>query len=53
VRHEPESTTCSCGCELKRIGEDISEKLAYEPGVFTVGWSGTSAASGCAPSARR
>jgi transposase len=36
VRHEPESTTCSCGCELKRIGEDISEKLAYEPGVFTV-----------------
>ena len=36
VHHEPESTTCSCGCELKRIGEDISEKLAYEPGVFTV-----------------
>jgi transposase len=36
VHHEPESKTCSCGCELKRIGEDVSEKLAYEPGVFTV-----------------
>ena len=38
-RHEPESTTCStpgCGCTLKRIGEDVSEKLDYAPGVFTV-----------------
>jgi transposase len=34
--HEPESTTCSCGCALKRIGEDVSEKLDYTPGVFTV-----------------
>ncbi len=23
-RHEPESTTCSCGCALKRIGEDVA-----------------------------
>jgi transposase len=25
-----------CGCALKRIGEDASEKLDYTPGVFTV-----------------
>ena len=35
-RHEPENTTCVCGCALKRIGEDVSEKLDYTPGVFTV-----------------
>ncbi len=36
IRHEPESTTCRCGCLMKRIGEDVAEKLDYEPGVFTV-----------------
>lgn len=36
IRHEPASTTCGCGCQLKRIGEDVSEKLDYTPGVFTV-----------------
>ena len=36
IHHEPESTTCSCGCALKRIGEDVAEKLDYAPGVFTV-----------------
>jgi transposase len=36
VRHEPENTTCSCGCALERIGEDVAEKLDYAPGVFTV-----------------
>ena len=36
IRHEPESTTCGCGCELKRIGEDVSEKLDYTPGTFAV-----------------
>ncbi|AQH05941.1 hypothetical protein A9R05_43910 (plasmid) [Burkholderia sp. KK1] len=36
IRHEPESTTCSCGCVLKQIGEDVAEKLDYQPGVFTV-----------------
>jgi len=36
IRHEPETRTCRCGCELKRIGEDVAEKLDYEPGVFTV-----------------
>jgi transposase len=36
VRHEPEHTVCRCGCALKRIGEDVSEKLDYTPGVFHV-----------------
>ena len=36
VQHEPERTQCSCGCSLERIGEDVSEKLDYTPGVFTV-----------------
>jgi transposase len=36
VHHEPERTVCSCGCEMKRIGEDVSEKLDYTPGVFHV-----------------
>lgn len=36
VRHEPDSLTCGCGCQLKRIGEDVAEKLDYVPGVFTV-----------------
>jgi transposase len=39
IRHEPESTTCTtpgCGCQLKRIGEDVAEKLDYVPGVFSV-----------------
>ena len=36
IHHEPESTTCSCGCQMKRIGEDVAEKLDYTPGVFTV-----------------
>jgi hypothetical protein len=36
VQHEPDSTTCQCGCQLKRIGQDVSEKLDYTPGLFTV-----------------
>jgi transposase len=36
INHDPDTTTCHCGCELERIGEDISEKLDYTPGVFTV-----------------
>lgn len=36
IRHAPQSTTCCCGCQMKRIGEDITEKLDYQPGVFTV-----------------
>src|SRR5690554_4541246 len=36
IHHEPENTQCRCGCQLKRIGEDVSEKLDYVPGEFTV-----------------
>ena len=36
IHHEVESTACGCGHALKRIGEDVSEKLDYVPGVFTV-----------------
>lgn len=36
VRHEPASTTCGCGGALRRIGEDVAEKLDYVPGTFTV-----------------
>jgi transposase len=35
-RHEPDSSVCNCGQPLKRIGEDVAEKLDYVPGVFTV-----------------
>lgn len=37
--HEPESTVCTapgCASQMKRIGEDVSEKLDYVPGVFCV-----------------
>ncbi|MAZ10989.1 MAG: IS66 family transposase [Sutterellaceae bacterium] len=36
IRHEPDSTLCKCGCQLKRIGEDVAEKLDYQPGTFSV-----------------
>ncbi len=36
VHHEPDSTVCACGCALKRIDEDVSEKLDYVPGVMRV-----------------
>ena len=36
IRHEPQSAVCGCGCALKRIGEDVAEKLHYTPGVFSV-----------------
>jgi transposase len=36
IHHEPDTTTCACGCTLQRIGEDVAEKLDYTPGVFTV-----------------
>jgi len=38
-RHEPESTRCTnagCTAPLQRIGEDVTEKLDYTPGVFSV-----------------
>lgn len=36
IHHEPDDVTCACSCQRVRIGEDISEKLDYMPGVFTV-----------------
>ena len=36
IHHEPDSITCGCGCQLKRVGQDLAEKLDYTPGVFTV-----------------
>lgn len=36
ICHEPDTTTCDCGCQMQRIGEDVSEKLDYEPGTFSV-----------------
>ena len=26
IHHEPDNTQCACGCQLQRIGEDVSEK---------------------------
>jgi transposase len=36
ICHEPQNTTCGCGEPMQRIGEDVAEKLDYQPGVFTV-----------------
>lgn len=36
IHHDPDSTTFGCGCQLAHIGDDISEKLDYEPGSFSV-----------------
>ena len=36
IRHEPDNTTCGCGQAMQRIGQDVAEKLDYQPGVFTV-----------------
>ena len=27
---------CGCGQAMQRIGQDVAEKLDYQPGVFTV-----------------
>jgi len=36
VHHEPQNTECACGCQMKRIGQDVAERLDYEPGTFSV-----------------
>lgn len=36
IYHEVESTACGCGNELKRIGEDVCEKLDIVPSTFRV-----------------
>jgi transposase len=53
--HELDATACTtpgCGCTLKRIGEDVSEKLDYTPGLFTVERNATFAANGRVRNAR-
>ncbi|MGS1117730.1 IS66 family transposase [Castellaniella sp. UC4442_H9] len=36
IRHEPHNATCTCGCQLKFVRDEVSEKLDYTPGAFTV-----------------
>ncbi|WP_237174075.1 IS66 family transposase [Paracandidimonas lactea] len=36
IRHDPASTDCACGCRLKFVRDEASEKLDYTPGVFSV-----------------
>src|SRR5690625_362024 len=36
IHHEPHDPTCSCGGQRQRIGEDVTEKLDYVPGVARV-----------------
>ena len=39
VLHEPADTTChapGCGQPMHRFGEDVAERLDYQPGVFSV-----------------
>ena len=36
VHHEPQNMACACGCQMKRIGQDVAERLDYEPGTFSV-----------------
>lgn len=36
VPHEPTDATCGCGQPMQRFGEDVAERLDYQPGVFSV-----------------
>jgi hypothetical protein len=36
VPREPPDTSCSCGRPMQRFGEDVAERLDYQPGVFSV-----------------
>ena len=36
IRHELETTTCACGSAMRHLGDDVSQKLDYVPGTFTV-----------------
>nr|WP_241878937.1 IS66 family transposase zinc-finger binding domain-containing protein [Psychrobacter sp. PraFG1]UNK05576.1 IS66 family transposase zinc-finger binding domain-containing protein [Psychrobacter sp. PraFG1] len=34
--HEPLTTVCDCGCQMKRIGEDKQDKLGIIPKQFYI-----------------
>jgi hypothetical protein len=55
VVHEPADTTCGCGQPMQRIGEDVAEKLDYQPAISRAcsPSSAMCAASGRAGAARR
>jgi transposase len=39
VLHEPADTIChspGCGQQMQRLGQDVAERLDYQPGVFSV-----------------
>jgi transposase len=36
IRHEPHDVNCPCGCRLKFVRNEVTEKLDYTPGTFTV-----------------
>ena len=36
IRHDPHDANCTCGCQLTLVREEITEKLDYTPGTFTV-----------------
>jgi Transposase and inactivated derivatives len=36
IRHDPKDKQCACGCQFKLLRDEVSEKLDYIPGVFTV-----------------
>jgi transposase len=33
---DPQNTDCGCGAPMQRIGQDVSERLDYVPGTFSV-----------------
>ncbi|WP_432786115.1 hypothetical protein AAEX37_00215 [Oligella sp. MSHR50489EDL] len=36
IRHDLDHTTCSCGAEMRHIGDDVSRKLDFVPGTLSV-----------------
>lgn len=52
IYHEPDNTQCSCGYQLQRIGEDVSENLDYAPGGACSPSSSTCVGNGPAASTK-
>jgi len=34
IIHKPPSTTCTCGCQMTQIGQDVQDKLGFVPKQF-------------------